>query len=149
MEEALLCSGCVGRFWVVPCCSSLFWLATACFDLQIYEKQTSCQILSQNEAVSGKFPPGQFPPPGEFPPGSGLGFGLGQFRGNLIGGNSPRGNDQGGNFLSTSETSVTTKCDSFGGLQSVASCIAKLWYFHYKVGQLLESGTTLIIKQGN
>ena len=40
--------------------------------------------------VSGKFPPGQFPP-GEFLPGSGLGFGLGDARGNLIGVNSPGG----------------------------------------------------------
>ena len=55
---------------------------------------------------------------------------------------------RGGNFLSTSETSVTT-CDSFGGLQSAASGIANLCNFHYKVGQLLESGTTLVIKWGD
>ena len=38
-------------------------------------------------------------PPGEFPPGSGLGFGLGLGQGNLVGGNSPGGIDQGGIFL--------------------------------------------------
>ena len=56
---------------------------------------------------------------------------------------------RGGNFLSTSETSVTTKCDSFGGSQSAASGISNLCNFHYKVGQLLESGTTLVIKWGD